>query len=335
MREQGGYGDVDVSYKPAKPEYGVFVDRERAAMLGVPVAQVGMAMRYLFEGEKVSEFRSGGDMYDIRLRLREQDRKDLDTAMRLGVRSPSGQVVELKSLVTTSASSSAQEITRLYGRRAISIYANLTPQKALGTAIDELNQYLQGRTSPGYSYRYTGQADFMKENFEALTSALILGIFMIYFILASQFESFLHPFTIMLSLPFSFIGAIGALLVTGRHLSILAMIGFIMLMGLVTKNAILLVDFAIRRQAAGMPLSEALIEAGTIRLRPILMTTAAMVFGMLPIALARSLGAEARAPMAVAVIGGLLTSTLLTLVVIPVIFHLFESAKARLFGPRG
>ncbi len=136
----------------------------------------------------------------------------------------------------------------------------------------------------------------------------------------------------MLSLPFSFIGAIGALLLAGRHVSILAMIGFIMLMGLVTKNAILLVDFAIRQHASGMALREASIEVGTIRLRPILMTTAAMVFGMLPIALARSLGAEARAPMAVAVIGWLLTSTLPTLVVVPVMFHLFDGAKARVFG---
>lgn len=339
MERAGGYTDIDSSYKPAKPEYGVLVDRERAALLGVPVAQVGMALRFLFEGEKVSEFRSGGDMYDIRLRLREEDRRDLHAALRLGVRAPSGNLVALENLVTTQAGTSAQEITRLYGRRAVSLYANLTQAKALGTAVDELNAYLEGRGggaegSPipeGYTYRYTGQADFMRENFEALTSALILGILMIYFILASQFESFLHPFTIMLSLPFSFIGAIGALLLTGRHLSILAMIGFIMLMGLVTKNAILLVDFAIRRHASGMPLREAIVEAGTIRLRPILMTTAAMIFGMLPIALARSLGAEARAPMAVAVIGGLTTSTLLTLVVVPVIFHLFESAKARVF----
>ncbi len=331
MERAGGYTDIDISYKPAKPEYGVLVDRDRAALLGVPVAQVGMALRFLFEGEKVSEFRAGGDTYDVRLRLREEDRRDLHTALRLGVRSRSGELVALDNLVRTQAGASAQEITRLYGRRAVSLYANLTPDKALGTAVDELNAHLKDRMPEGYAFRYTGQADFMRENFEALSSALILGVIMIYFILASQFESFLHPFTIMLSLPFSFIGAIGALLLTGRHLSILAMIGFIMLMGLVTKNAILLVDFAIRRHASGMPLREAIIEAGTIRLRPILMTTAAMIFGMLPIALARSLGSEARAPMAVAVIGGLTTSTLLTLVVVPVMFHLFESAKARVF----
>lgn len=327
MERTGGYTDIDISYKPAKPEYGVVPDRERAALLGVPVAMIGMTMRFLFEGEKVSEFRSGGNTYDIRLRLREEDRRDLDTALRLGVRSPSGQLVELRNLVTASAGSSAQEITRLYGMRAVSMYANLDPSKALGTAVEELNAYLKDKMSEGYSFRYTGQADFMRENFEALTSALILGIIMIYFILASQFESFIHPFTIMLSLPFSFIGAIGGLIATGRHLSMLAMIGLIMLMGLVTKNAILLVDFAIRRHSSGMPLRTAIIEAGTIRLRPILMTTAAMIFGMLPIALARSLGSEARAPMAVAVIGGLITSTILTLVVVPVVFSLFEDAR--------
>jgi len=330
LKQRGGYGDMDISYKPAKPEYGVYVDRERAALLGVPVAQVGMTLRMLFEGEKVSEFRYGGDMYPIRLRLGDQHRRDLDTALRLSVRSPAGQSVELKNLVKVEASSSPQEVTRLYGRRAVSLYANLTKEKALGTALEEINGYLKGKLKPGYAYRYTGQADFMKENFEALTSALILGIIMIYFILAAEFESFIHPFTIMLSLPFSFIGAIGALLLTGRYLSMLAMIGFVMLMGLVTKNAILLVDFAIRRRDQGMPLREAIVEAGTIRLRPILMTTAAMIFGMLPIAMARSLGSEVRAPMAIAVIGGLVTSTVLTLVVVPVIFYLFEIAKQRL-----
>lgn len=331
MEKAGGYTDIDVTYRPAKPEYGVVPDREKASLLGVPVAQIGMALRLLFEGEKVSEFRAGGgDTYDIRVRLADQHLKDLDTALRLTVRSQSGQTIELRNVVKSEAGISAQEITRLYGRRAVSVFANLAPEKALGTAVEEISRFLGDKLPEGYSYRYTGQADFMRENFEALTSALILGIIMIYFILASQFESFIHPFTIMLALPFSFIGAIGALLITGRHLSILAMIGFVMLMGLVTKNSVLLVDFAIRGQASGLSLRDAIIRAGTIRLRPILMTTAAMIFGMIPVAAARSLGSEARAPMAVAVIGGLLTSTLLTLVVVPVVYSLFESLKARI-----
>lgn len=329
MEKVGGYTDIDISYKPPKPEYGIVVDRDKAGQLGVPVAQIGMALRFLFEGEKVSEFRTDGDMYQIRMRLKEEDLRDLDTALKLQIRNPQGQLVEIGSLVKPLSGTSPLEITRLYGRRAVSLYAHLTPDKALGTAIEEINTFLSGRLPQGYTYRYTGQADFMKENFEALTSALILGIIMIYFILASQFESFIHPFTIMFSLPFSLIGAIGGLLIARQHLSILAMIGFIMLMGLVTKNAILLVDFTIKRIRTGMDVKEALITAGTIRLRPILMTTAAMIFGMLPIAMARSLGSEARAPMAIAVIGGLITSTILTLIVVPVIFYILEGLKRR------
>ncbi|MBM4388970.1 MAG: efflux RND transporter permease subunit, partial [Deltaproteobacteria bacterium] len=292
----------------------------------------GGVARILLAGVKASEFREKGDMYDVRVRLSDKDRGDLDLIKRLGVRSPSGNVVEFKNFIKTSAGTSPQDIVRLSGQRAVTLFANLSKEKALGTAIEEINGFIKGELPKGYSYRYTGQADFMKENFEALFGALFLGVIMIYFILASQFESFLHPFTIMISLPLAVIGAIGALLMSGRNLSILAMIGFIMLMGLVTKNAILLVDFAIKGKERGMDLNDAIVRAGTIRLRPILMTTFAMIFGMLPIALGRSLGSETRAPMAIAVVGGLITSTLLTLIVIPVMYNIFERMKTRLLN---
>jgi HAE1 family hydrophobic/amphiphilic exporter-1 len=165
--------------------------------------------------------------------------------------------------------------------------------------------------------------------------ALILAIICIYMILAAQFDSFIHPFTIMTSLPFSLIGALGALLLVRMNMSIFAMIGFIMLMGLVTKNAILLVDFANQRRAAGMSIRDALIDAGATRLRPILMTTAAMIFGMLPVAIGHGEGGEMRSPMGVTVIGGLITSTVLTLVVVPVIYTFMEGIARlakRLFG---
>jgi HAE1 family hydrophobic/amphiphilic exporter-1 len=160
-----------------------------------------------------------------------------------------------------------------------------------------------------------------------MLTALLLAVICVYMILAAQFESFIHPFTIMLSLPFSFVGALGGLLVTGANLSIFAMIGFIMLMGLVTKNAILLIDFAIQRMEAGESMTLAMENAGATRLRPILMTTAAMVFGMMPVAIGHGDGGEIRAPMGITVIGGLLTSTVLTLIVVPVVYTLFESAR--------
>jgi HAE1 family hydrophobic/amphiphilic exporter-1 len=174
------------------------------------------------------------------------------------------------------------------------------------------------------STEWGGQARFMGESFGNMVSALFLAVALVYMILAAQFNSFIQPITIMLSLPLSVIGAFGALYLSGMSLSVMAMIGIIMLMGLVTKNAILLVDFANQRRERGMAMHDALVEAGRLRLRPILMTTAAMVFGMLPVALALGEGGEMRAPMAVCVIGGLITSTLLTLVVVPVVYTLFD-----------
>jgi HAE1 family hydrophobic/amphiphilic exporter-1 len=177
------------------------------------------------------------------------------------------------------------------------------------------------------SFKHVGMADAMLDAFKNIAFALVIAIIMVYMILAAQFESFVHPFTIMFSLPVSLIGALGLLLVTGERISIFSLIGIIMLMGLVTKNAILLVDYTITLRHRGMSRDEALMKAGPVRLRPIIMTTAAMVFGMLPTALKIGEGSEQRAPMAIAVIGGLITSTLLTLVVIPVVYTLVDDLE--------
>jgi HAE1 family hydrophobic/amphiphilic exporter-1 len=174
----------------------------------------------------------------------------------------------------------------------------------------------------------------LKESFANLLSSLLLAVVIVYLVLAAQFESFIHPFTIMLSLPLSLVGALGGLAITRQPLGIMAMIGVILLMGLVTKNAILLVDYTNTLRRKGMSRTEALLAAGPVRLRPILMTTAAMVFGMIPVATGMSEGGEIRAPMAVVVIGGLITSTLLTLVVVPVAYSLLDRVQERLTGKR-
>jgi HAE1 family hydrophobic/amphiphilic exporter-1 len=196
----------------------------------------------------------------------------------------------------------------------------------LGTAVEDVNAIAaRTRLPEGFVVDFEGFAEVMGESFRNLAFALFLAVILIYMVLASQFGNFVHPFTIMLSLPMSVIGAIGALLLSGYTLSIFAMIGIIMLMGLVTKNAILLVDYTITlRQRDGLERNEALLRAGPVRLRPILMTTSAMVFGMLPIALGLGSGGTQRAPMAVTVIGGLITSTLLTLVLVPVVYTLMD-----------
>ncbi len=332
MIKAGGYTDIDISYKESKPELTLNIDREKADQIGILPAMVGSSLRLMLAGDKVSEYKEGGNSYDIRVKLDDKTISDINKIKKLKLRTMAQTPVELSNIVSEKTGTTAQSINRLFGQRVVTVFANLTKDKALGEAVDELNKMLQGKLPEGYTYKFTGQADFMKENFQSLFESLILGIIMIYFILASQFESFIHPFTIMLSLPFALIGAIGLLLFSDYNLSMTTMIGFIMLMGLVTKNAILLIDFALKGREKGMELNEAIINAGTIRLRPILMTTFAMIFGMLPVALGRSLGAEIRAPMAIAVIGGLTTSTILTLVIVPVIFSYLQRFSEKFSG---
>ena len=330
MRKAGGYTDIDTTYRTGKPELGLVPDRERAYALGVPIVFLAQTLRVAVAGDKVSEYREEGETYDIRMQLGDAARGDHGVLEGLQVRSPSGALVEIRNVARLDPGEGPLSIERQAGQRQITIFANLK-DKALGTAVAEIEGFAKEVVvEPGYVTDFSGQAQFMEENFRELFGALFLAVILIYLILAAQFESFVHPLTIMLSLPLSVIGAVGALLLTGRSLSILAMIGFIMLMGLVTKNAILLVDFAVQRRRQGLTVRDATIAAGRIRLRPILMTTAAMVFGMLPIAFAVSKGAEMRAPMAIAVIGGVLTSTVLTLIVVPVVFSLVEGAKVRL-----
>jgi HAE1 family hydrophobic/amphiphilic exporter-1 len=215
------------------------------------------------------------------------------------------------------------QIERQARQRQITVLAG-TQGLPLGEAKKAVDEVAERVVPEGLTTDYAGMADIMGESFGYMGLALILAVVLVYMILAAQFDSFVQPITIMLSLPLSVIGAFGALFLTGMTLNIFSMIGVIMLMGLVTKNAILLVDFANQLRATGIEMREALVRAGVIRLRPIVMTTGAMIFGMMPVALALSEGGEIRAPMAVCVIGGLLTSTALTLVVVPVVYTFMD-----------
>jgi hydrophobic/amphiphilic exporter-1 (mainly G- bacteria), HAE1 family len=221
-------------------------------------------------------------------------------------------------------STTPSEINRQDLTRQVVITANLD-NLALGTAVKKIEEAAKNLTlAPGYRVVFSGEAEDMAESFAFMAEALILAVIFVYLILAAQFESFIDPLAIMFSLPLSIVGMAGMLFLTGGTINIMSLIGLIMLMGLVTKNAILLVDFTKTLRSRGLDRKEALIEAGRTRLRPILMTTLAMIFGMLPLALALGQGAEMRAPMARAVIGGLITSTLLTLVVVPVVYAVLD-----------
>ena len=326
-----GIVDVDTSLEAGKSEVKVYIDRNKAADLGVDIATVAETINFLIGGEvDITRFKdeARGRRYDVKMRLNPENRKDPDDIGRLFVRSKDGRMIELSNIVEIKEGGGPSVINRVDRQRAITLFANLEG-KQLGQAKEELDNIALKIIPPDYTGSHKGMADMMGESFGYLMFALILGVILAYMVLASQFESFIHPITVLLSMPFSFIGAFAALLITGMTLNIFSFIGLILLMGLVKKNAILLVDYTNTLRAKGMERKEAILTAGPVRLRPILMTTFAMVFGMMPIALGIGEGSETRAPMAIATIGGLLTSLFLTLVVIPVVYDVFDDLWGR------
>lgn len=324
-----GIVDVDMDIEPGKPEVRIHIDREKAANYGVTAASIGSTVNTMIGGEIIGNFKDEqeNERYDIKARLINTERNKPGDVEGILVRSTTGEIVRLDQVAKTTTGEGPTVITRLNRQPAAAIFANIEKEKPMAQAIDDLNAIVKNEITADESFRHLGMGDAMLESFASIAFALIIAVIMVYMILASQFESFAHPFTIMFSLPVSFIGAMGLLMLTGERVNIFSLIGIIMLMGLVTKNAILLVDYTLTLRGRGMSRDEALLKAGPVRLRPILMTTAAMIFGMLPTALKIGEGAELRAPMAIAVIGGLITSTLLTLVVVPVVYTLVDDLE--------
>jgi Cation/multidrug efflux pump len=332
MKSQPGYVDVDVSYRGGKPEVAINIDRDRAADLGVPIAAIASTVRSMMAGDKVSEISSDGQRWDVRLKLDEVFRQKAEDLLAFKIRSTTGQLVNMSSVVSIVPGTGPAKIDRQNRQRQITIFANLSGGKTLGTGVTEVETKAKKVVPSTMNTDWAGMGDIMRESFANLLGALLLAIIIVYLVLAAQFESFLHPFTIMLSLPLSMVGALGGIALAHSTISIITLIGIILLMGLVTKNAILLVDYANTLRRRGKNRREALLAAGPVRLRPILMTTGAMIFGMSPVALGLSEGSEMRSPMAIAVIGGLITSTMLTLVVIPVAYDIIDAIAERLLG---
>ncbi|MCX4246912.1 efflux RND transporter permease subunit [Paraliomyxa miuraensis] len=315
-----GVRDPSITYKPGRPEESLMVDRERAADLGVSFATIASTLRLAVEGEVVGQFREGEQESDIRVQLRPEDRGSWEALHDVPVPVRGGTLVALGNVTRQQSSTTPAAIQRLDRERQITVTANVV-DRSLGEVVADITERMEPLVpNPSYSFSMSGEAKRMTETFTNLGIALGLSILFIYFVLAAQFESFLHPLTIMLSLPLAIVGALVGLFIAGFAIGMPALIGIILLMGLVTKNAILLVDFANQRRDQGKEILDALLEAGEARLRPILMTSAAMILGMLPTAVSQGEGSEFRAPMSVAVIGGVITSTLLTLVVVPVFY---------------
>ncbi|HVN75409.1 MAG TPA: efflux RND transporter permease subunit [Thermoanaerobaculaceae bacterium] len=323
-----GIVDLQATMEQDLPEYRLTVDRERAAASGLGTGAVASTLGYLVGGQAVSTYEDeAGEAVDVRVRLPENLRQDVTQVgdLRISVPTPQGPaLVPLADMVTFARTTSPAEINRRDLARQVVIDANLD-NLPLGTAGQEATTAASRvKLAPGYKLVLGGDTEIMVESFGYLAEALVLAVIFVYLILAAQFESFIDPLSIMLSLPLSIVGMAGMLLITGDTISIMSLIGLIMLMGLVTKNAILLVDFTKVLRGRGMDRRTALITAGRTRLRPIMMTTSAMIFGMLPLFFALGKGAEFRAPMARAVVGGLITSTLLTLIVVPVVYAILD-----------
>jgi hydrophobic/amphiphilic exporter-1 (mainly G- bacteria), HAE1 family len=321
-----GLVDLDSSMKPDKPTVSVVVRRDLASDLGLSAGSVTAHLRALLTGATVGQWQApDGQHYDVKVRLSPEQREQPADLAQLPLQAGSladgsPRMVRLGQVANLQASGLPSQINRRDLNREVEFTAN-TSGRSLGEVSADIKQVLAGvPLPPGYSTRFGGSTKDMQESFGYALSALAMGVIFIYMILASQFRSFLQPLALMSSLPLTLIGVVAALLLWRSTLNIFSIIGVVMLMGLVTKNAILLIDFTIRLREQGMARSAALMEAARVRLRPILMTTLAMVFGMLPLALALSEGSEQRAPMGQAVIGGVLTSSVLTLVVVPVIY---------------
>lgn len=330
IRQIPGTTDVDISAEQSSPEIQVAVDPVRVSDAGLDTTTVATTIQMAFLGATTrNEFNPTDKDYQIRVQLEEQGRSSLDDVANLLIASKTGNFVRLGDIANVTLSSGPTQIDRESRQRQVIVYANVVGVSA-GDVTAKVKELMPSLNLPlGYSYKFVGQAQTMQDSFMEIAKALLLAVVLIYMVLAAQFESFVHPFTIMLSLPFSLTGAILGLLIAGQTMNIISLIGVIMLMGLVTKNAILLVDYANQLRHQGMPIIDALIEAGAVRLRPILMTTAAMIFGMMPIALGIGSGAEMRQSMGVVLIGGLITSTMLTLLVVPAVYLLIERFMKR------
>lgn len=319
-----GVEDVDLSWKIGKPELQVEVDRLRAADLNLNVAQIASTLRTAIAGNTDSKFREAGREYDIRVRLRKFDRRSLSDVSAVIVGRRGGAPVYLRDVANVELRAGPTQIDRKNRQRLVTVSANVKSGYSTGNVQQMVSKVAAQVPVGATTINAGGEAEQMRESNRYLGQALMLSVILVYMLMAALFESLFSPFIIMFTLPQALVGGILALLITGKELSIVATIGVIMLMGLVAKNAILLVDYTNTLRSRGKSRDEAILEAGPTRLRPILMTTFAMIAGMMPTAVAVTRGAEMRSPMAITVIGGLILSTMLTLIVIPVMYTLMD-----------
>lgn len=324
LAKKEGFVDIDTDLDEQKPKIDINILRENASLLGVSASQIAEAVAIAFSSDlEISYFEENGKQYDITLRLSDENRVSLEDVKKLQVRAKDGSLVYLDGLVSFENSQTLGAINHFDRQREVTIFADLFGLD-LGGAVNYTKEHLHELLPKGVEYRFTGFAEEMVKTAQAFGVAIGLSVILMFIILAILYESLIQPLIIMVALPLSIIGVMLSLYLSGLQFSLFVMIGFMLLMGMVGKNAVLLVDFANHAVQNGKNADEALIEAGEKRLRPILMTTIAMVFAMLPLALSSGLGSETKAPMALSIIGGLLSSMILTLLVVPAIYKIIN-----------
>lgn len=330
LQKTGLVVDLDNSFRTGMPEVRIIPDRQAAAVRGVTMEEIGRTVNAAMGGIRQGKFTRDGRRYDVRLRLTPEDRLTGEDVKNLTIRNSYGELIPLGNVVRVETVSTLQSISRVNRQRAISVTANLAPGASQSAALEAAKKISNEILPPGYTFNLEGGAKTFSESGSGLWIAFLLGIVVAYMVLASQFNSFIHPFTVLLALPFSITGALVTLWGTGQSLNLYSAIGIILLMGVVKKNSILLVEFMNRKRAEGMPLKEAIVKAAPIRLRPILMTSVATIAAAFPIALGLGAGSETRQPMALAIIGGVFVSTVFTLLVVPCAYFImarFERSK--------
>ena len=320
LKETSGIVDVDRDFEKGKPEFKIGILRENAQRVGVSVEQIASILGTAYSSDSaISYYEDNGRQFDITLRLKDDFRNSIEDLKKLQIRNSNGQFISLEGLIEIKQTFGNASINRFDRERKVLVTANI-----YNTSLDKIVEVIDSKMPEilpkGYNYRYTGDVENMEDTNKAFGGAVLLAVILIYLILAALYESIIQPFIIMISMPLSFTGVMVALYLSGNSFSLFVMIGIILLLGMVGKNAILVVDFANRAIKNGKDIDEALLEAGEKRLRPILMTTFAMIGAMIPLAFGSGAGHESNAPMALAIIGGLISSTILTLLVVPAIY---------------
>jgi multidrug efflux pump len=315
---------LDTDLRLNKPELNITVNRDRAADMGVSVEAIGRAVETMMGGRQITRFKRGGDQYDVIVQMDVSERNTPDDINKIFVRNRSGQMIPLSSLVTVKETIAPRQLNHFGQRRAVTISANLAAGYTQGQALQFLEASAAKHLTAGYATDLSGSMREFVRASGSLGITFLLALLFIYLVLAAQFESFKDPIMIMLTVPLSMTGALLALLATGGTLNVYSQIGLITLVGLITKHGILIVEFTNQLREQGRVLRDAVTEAAVLRLRPILMTTGAMVLGAVPLALARGAGAESRAQIGWVIVGGMTLGTLLTLFVLPSVILLFD-----------